>query len=341
VKGLLVRLSAIGDVIHTLPALAVLRLHGHDTGWVVEPAARPLLEDNPALGTLTTVPPARAFRLPEARRAAAELKSHHYEVALDFQGLWKSALWARWSGAPRTIGYAGPARREPLSRLLLREMVEGVPDAPHVIDKNLGLLRALGIEAVGSREFPLPRPPAAEETVRAGLAALAIGEFVLMSPGGGWASKLWPAERYGALAAGLQERGLAALVAWGPGEEALADRAVAASGGLVRKAFRTSLLELAELARQARVVVAADTGPLHLACAVHTPVVGLFGPTDPARNGPFSPQDVVVRRTPLCSPCHRRRCDVHEGVMEAINVEEVLRAVDKRLRQQARAGGAA
>ena len=115
-KGLVVRLSAIGDVVHTLPALAVLRLHGHEVGWVVEPAARPLLEGNPALGALTTVPSARTFRLAEARRAAAELKAHRYEVALDFQGLWKSALWARLSGAPRAIGYAGPARREPLSR---------------------------------------------------------------------------------------------------------------------------------------------------------------------------------------------------------------------------------
>ncbi|HET8643876.1 MAG TPA: glycosyltransferase family 9 protein, partial [Vicinamibacteria bacterium] len=219
-KGLLVRLSSIGDVIHTLPALAVLRLHGHETGWVVEPASRPLLEGNPALGTLTTVPAARNFGLRAAHRAAAALKAERYDVALDFQGLWKSAAWARFSGAPRTIGYAGPVRREPLSRLLLRETLSEVPDAPHVIDKNLGLLRALGIEAVGSREFPLPRPASAEGAVQAGLASLALGDFVLVSPGGGWGSKLWPAERYGVLAAGLRERGLGSLVAWGPGEEA-------------------------------------------------------------------------------------------------------------------------
>ncbi|HEX6739188.1 MAG TPA: glycosyltransferase family 9 protein, partial [Vicinamibacteria bacterium] len=133
----------------------------------------------------------------------------------------------------------------------------------------------------------------------------------------------------------LRERGLATLVAWGPGEEGLADRVVAASEGLARKAPPTSLLELAELARRARLAVAADTGPLHLACAVRAPVVGLFGPTDPARNGPFSRRDVVVRRTPLCSPCHRRRCRVHEGVMEAITVEEVVRGLDRRLRDGA------
>ena len=95
--------------------------------------------------------------------------------------------------------------------------------------------------------------------------------------------------------------------------------------------FPTTLLELLELLRRVRLMVSADTGPLHLACALKTPVVGIYGPTDPARNGPFSPADVVVRRTPLCSPCHRRRCSLHEGAMEAITSIEVLRAIDRRL----------
>jgi lipopolysaccharide heptosyltransferase I len=341
VKALVVRLSAVGDVIHTLPALAVLRLHGWDAGWVVESRAQSLLEGNPALNALTVVPRARAARVASARGAVAELKAARYDVALDFQGRWKSALWARVSGATRTLGYAGPWRRGPWSRLLLQETVIEVPDAPHVIDKNLGLLRALGIDAVGSREFPLPRSAAAEDYVRAGLAQLELGSFALLCPGGGWASKLWPPASFGALAAGLKSRGLASVVAWGPGEETLAERVVAASAGAVLKSFPTSLLELAELVRRARLVVAADTGPLHLACALRVPVVGLFGPTDPARNGPFAPDDVVVRRKPLCSPCHRRRCALHEGVMAAITIEEVQRAVDRRLgNERARQGQA-
>lgn len=133
------------------------------------------------------------------------------------------------------------------------------------------------------------------------------------------------------LARGLRERGLRSLVIWGPGEERLADRAVALSDGAALKCFPTTLTDLLELVRRARLVVAADTGPLHLACAAMTPVVGLYGPTDPARNGPYSPRDVVVRRTPLCSPCHKRRCPIHEGVMEVIAPDEVLRAVDRRL----------
>jgi ADP-heptose:LPS heptosyltransferase len=169
-------------------------------------------------------------------------------------------------------------------------------------------------------------------TVTARLAEAAIGEeFVLLNPGGGWASKLWPAERYGILARGLADRGLQCLVTWGPGEEGLADRAVQAADGAATRCFPTSILEYLELARRARLVVSADTGPLHLACAVRTPVVGVFGPTDPQRNGPFSPRDITVRRTPLCSPCHKRRCGVHQGVMEAIEPFEVLAAAERRL----------
>jgi heptosyltransferase-1 len=155
--------------------------------------------------------------------------------------------------------------------------------------------------------------------------------FVVINPGGGWASKLWAPEGYGFVARALRERGFRSLVTWGPGEERLAERVVAASGGAAERCFPTTLLELAALFRKARLVVAADTGPLHLACAVGAPVVGIYGPTDPARNGPFSSRDVVVRRTPLCSPCHRRLCRTHDGVMQAIMPEEVVRAVDTRL----------
>ena len=159
-----------------------------------------------------------------------------------------------------------------------------------MIDKNLALLRPLGIEAVGLREFPLPRSAEAVARVDAGLAGVGGDGLVVLNPGGGWASKLWPAERFGELARGLRALGLRPLVSWGPGEQELADRVVAASGGAAERSFPTTLLDYVELARRARLVVAADTGPLHLACAVGTPVVALFGPTDPARNGPFAPR---------------------------------------------------
>lgn len=330
-KALLVRLSAIGDVVHTLPVLAALREHGWETAWLVEPLARPLLQDNPALGGLLEAPSARAFTLSVARRALAQARAARPDVALDLQGLWKSAAWARLSGARRVVGYARAGRREPSSALLMSERVRPAEGLAHVIDKNLALLRALGIEAVGRREFPLPSLDREAAEVERRLASLGVAEFAILNPGGGWNSKLWPAERFGAVARGLRARGLPALVTWGPGEDALADRVVAASEGAAQRCFATTLREYVALARRARVVVAADTGPMHLAAAVGTPVVALFGPTDPARNGPFSPQDEVVWRAPPCAPCHRRACATHEGVMDGIAADEVLAAIDRRL----------
>lgn len=331
-KALVVRLSSIGDVVHTLPALAALRRAGWNVGWIAEPGGAALLEGHPSIARLHRVPRSGGLRLGALRQLARELQSEKYDVALDFQGLWKSAAWARFSGAPRVVGYARPWRREGWSSLLIRETLRLPAELPHVIDKNLTLLRALGIEAVGSRVAPLPPTDLQAESVRQGLSGLGIaGGFVVLNAGGGWTSKLWPAERYGAVARGLRERGLGSVVTWGPGEETLADRVVAASDGAAVRSFPTTLLEFVELARLARLVVAADTGPLHIACAIATPVVGLFGPTDPARNGPFSEDDRVVRRIPLCSPCHRHRCRIHAGVMEAITSVEVLRTIDARL----------
>ena len=157
------------------------------------------------------------------------------------------------------------------------------------------------------------------------------GDVAILNPAGGWASKLWPAERFGEVAKGLRELGLRSIVTWGPGEQSLADRVVAASDGAAERSFPTTLLDYVELARRARLVVAADTGPLHLACAVGTPVVALFGPTDPERNGPFAAADVVVRRTPPCAPCYSRACPRHPGVMAEIPAAEVLAAAKRRL----------
>jgi ADP-heptose:LPS heptosyltransferase len=329
---LLVRLSSIGDVVHTLPALAVLAQAGHEAGWIVEPPARPLIEGHPLLGQgVLGAPPARGLPLRRVRETLAALRRSSFDVALDFQGLWKSAAWARLSGARRVLGFARAYRREPLSALLVSERVEQPAAARHVIDKNLALLRPLGIDGSGRREFPLPAFRTEEERVEEALREMGLGAFLILNPGGGWESKLWPPEAFGALARGLFDLGVPALVTFGPGEEGLADRVVAASDGQARKAFPTTLREYAVLARRARLVVAADTGPLHLAGAVGTAVVALFGPTDPERNGPFRAGDRVVRRAPACAPCYRRRCPVHAGAMANIAVDEVARVVRDRL----------
>ena len=332
-RALVVRLSSIGDVVHNLPALSALHRHGWEVDWLVEPPARPLVEGNPLVAHAVGLPKARALSLRLARETRAILKAAPLEVALDFQGLWKSAFWARMSGARRVIGYRRAERKEGLSALLMTERVPGAAGATHVIDKNLALLAPLGIAASSRREFPLPASPQARAAVNAGLAALGLAHFVVLNPGGGWAGKLWPPESFGVLARELGGRAGAAVVTWGPGEEALADRVVAASEGAAQKCFPTTLLDYLELARRARLVVAGDTGPLHLACAVGTPVVALFGPTDPARNGPFAGDDVVVRRAPPCAPCYRRGCPVHAGIMRSLPVEEVVAAAERRLQR--------
>jgi ADP-heptose:LPS heptosyltransferase len=337
VKLLLVRLSAIGDVIHTLPLLPPLARAGMEVAWLVEPAGLPLVDAHPLLRHVVRAPAARRFTPGAARHTRAELRALDAEVALDLQGLWKSAAWTRVSGAPRCVGWAGDARREPASALLLGETIPRPSGLVHVIDQNLALLRAVGVDAVGERAFVLPSLAREEAAVEARLAERGWRDVVLLNPGGGWAGKTWPAASFGGLAAALRARGLTPVVTWGPGEEALADQVVAASGGIAERCFATTLRELAALAGRARLLVAADTGPLHLACAVGTPVVALFGPTDPLRNGPFSPADLVVRRVPPCAPCHRRQCARHAGVMAEIPVAEVLRAIDARLAGTARA----
>ncbi len=330
-KALVVRLSSIGDVVHTLPVADALKAHGWEVGWIVEPAALPLLAGNPAVTWTTPAPAAKAFRLGSARAAAGALRERHYDLALDLQGLWKSAAWARVSGARRVLGFARSFRREPASSLLMGERTEVPPTAVHVIDKNLALLRPLGIDAIGSRSFPLPRDQQVAEVVAKRLREAGVEDYGVLNAGGGWRSKLWPAAGFGTVGRALAERGLTPLVTWGPGEKALAESVVAASRGAAQLCFATTLSELVEVLRRAHLVLAADTGPLHLACAVATPVVGLYGPTDPARNGPFADADRVVRRAPPCAPCHRRTCAIHDGVMSSLPVDEVVAAVDARL----------
>jgi heptosyltransferase-1 len=337
VKVLIVRLSAIGDVVHTLPVAATLRQYGFDVDWIVEPPARPLVEGNPAVSRAIPAPPARPGGLARAWSTARDLRRMGHDVALDLQGLWKSAAWTRASGARRLIGFAGHWRREPLSEMLLGVRIGLAREPVHVIDKHLALLRALTIEAEGTREFPLPPTPEEARRVSEQLAGRGWRDFAVLNPGGGWPSKLWPPAAFGAVAQGLAARGIVPVVTWGTGEEGLADAVVAASKSTATHCFPTTLLEYLELARRARIVVAADTGPLHLACAIGTPVVGVFGPTDPVRNGPFSADDLTVRRHPLCAPCHHRRCSMHEGVMAAIPPSEVLAAIDRRLARAASA----
>jgi lipopolysaccharide heptosyltransferase I len=327
-RVLIVRLSAIGDVLHGLPVLNALRdaLPAAWLGWIVEGRTAELLQGHRALDEVIQVPrgwlksPATVWRL---RR---RLRALRIEVAIDLQGLTKSALAAWLSGARRRIGPAGAEGRE-LSSWLNNERVE--PRAAHVVDRYLELLRPLGIHPVQAR-FDLPEPAPAAVMAGQTLAGLGLNSgFAIINPGAGWPSKLWPPDRFAQLARHLgHRRGVPSLVVWaGPQEHAWADEIVRASAGQARLAPPTSLVELAALCRRARLFIGSDTGPLHLAAAVGTPCVGLFGPMPAARNGPYGAQHIALQQVLLTGSSRERRTANNES-MQAIPVDQVAAACD-------------
>jgi heptosyltransferase-1 len=330
-KFLIIRLGSLGDVVHGIPAAAALRRRYPQAqiDWMVDPRYVELLDLVEPLDRRIPFDPRDLAR----GRAAAwatlrDLRRSGYDAVIDLQGLLKSAVLARLVSARRTIGFPRRHLREPLARLFYSDM----PDpggAAHVIRKSLGLLTAVGVDNMDVR-FPLsiPRTPAAAQ------AAERIGshEYAIVNPGAAWPNKRWPADRFGAVAAAIRaEFGLPSLVLWGPGEQTLAEAVVAASHGGATVAPQTSIADLVAIARGARVMVSGDTGPLHIAGAVGTPVVALFGPTFVERNGPWSPRDVVVARTDRCSCLYERRCRHVTPCIDDIGVAEVVSAVRRAL----------
>lgn len=267
-----------------------------------------------------------------ARQQLSGLRASAFDVAIDFQGLLKSAVIAKLSGAKRRFGFSKKNLREPSSRFLLTETFE-TPPRLNIIQKNLHLLqRSLKIPVPQSSfEFPIftqrEHQREADE-----IASRIRGDFALLNPAGGWVTKLWPAERFGILADRLwEEAGLSSVIAAAPGEKPLAERAIAASSSGKLAFAAPSLMGFFELARRAAIYVGGDTGPTHLAIAAKTPVVGIFGPTEWWRNGSLDPNDICVERNDIScrSGCHRRTCS--NWICMEIDVEKVLQAVKKRL----------
>ncbi|NUQ61878.1 MAG: glycosyltransferase family 9 protein [Pirellulales bacterium] len=335
----IVRLSAIGDVIHGLPVLCALRQRFPRAAlaWVVEERAAALLRGHPSLDNLMTVPRGWLKSPKSVLHLRRQLRQFQADIAIDLQGLAKSALVARLTGARVRIGFGDEKGRE-LSWCLNNRLVRTT--APHIIDSNLELLRPLGIESPAVR-FEIPETPADRESAERFLAeAKLTGDFAVINPGAGWPSKLWPAERYAAVGRHLgRAHGLPSLVVWaGRQERGWADEIVAGSEGHGRMAPSTSLTELAALLRRARLFVGSDTGPLHLAAAVATPCVGLYGPMPAERNGPYGPGQIAIQRMHFDGTSRQRR-NASTDLMEAITVDHVCDACDRIL--QRRASGAA
>ena len=343
---LIVKLGAIGDVVHTLPALAALRRAqpAAHIAWAVERGgAALLLRDNPCLDDLIELD-LRGWRrglTQAATRAAisaalAQLRGARFDAALDFQGLLKSAMVTRLSGARRRVGFAAGVARESASALLMTERV-AADDREHVIKKNLALVAQLGCDVSGAYEFPLAVAPA-DERFAAEQAARFGDRFVIVNPSGGWPTKLWRPEYFGEIADRLRQiHGLRAAVTYGPGEASLA-RAVVENARGSAVMLDSTLPQFFALARRAQLFIGGDTGPMHLAAAAGTPIVALFGPTSARRNGPFAAHDIVVERFDLAcrSDCYRRSCS-HTSCMN-IPVETVWRAATERMRK-AEGGG--
>ena len=328
---LIIRLGSLGDVIHAVPTAAALRRRYPQAriDWLVDPRYVELLDLVECLDARIPFDPRGLARVGGSERATlGVLRRARYDAVLDLQGLLKSAVLARLAGARRTIGFPRAHLREPAARFFYTE----TPDpgaARHVIDKNLALLEALDVSDRAVR-FPVAIPqaaPAAGAGARTG-----AGDYAIVNPGAAWPNKRWPPDRFGAVAAALRaEFGLRSIVLWGPGERALADAVVAAAGGAAEASAPTRIADLVAIARAARLMISGDTGPVHIAGAVGTPVVALFGPTVPERNGPWSPRDVVVSRVAQCACLYERRCRRGDPCINEIGVEEVLVAARRCL----------
>src|SRR6185295_6722517 len=309
--------------------------------WVVERRAAEILRDNPILDRLIEVD-TKALRrglvsgetLRAPRQQLRQLRASAFDLALDFQCLLKSASIARLSGARRVFGFSREGLREPPSRFLLSRSVT-VPKHSHVIRKGLELVRgALGISVpTDARDFGFPISINPVHECEAQEAAAGTGgNYAILNPAGGWPTKLWSAERFGKLADLLWSNyGIHSLVTYGPGELELAEAVRQSSVSGHAQPVGLSLKGYYSLAREACVYVGGDTGPMHIAVAAGTPIVGLFGPTEWWRNGSPRPEDICVERNDIdCRvDCHRRSCS--KWICMDIEVERVFEAVRRRL----------
>jgi lipopolysaccharide heptosyltransferase I len=346
---LIVRLSALGDVVHVLPLLDALRRARPDAhiGWLVEEESSSLLAGHPQIDRLWVAPRRLSERWLRRGRVGAvaglwvpllrELRAARYEVSIDAQCNFRSSLLARLSGAPRRVGFAPPFTKEQ-AHWLLTDRVTPPPHQQLKVERNLELLRPLGVDAQGARAR-LAIPDAARSAARSFRAGLGTACAVALHPGvsGFGVFKRWAPESYAALARRLYaERGARCIVTWGPGERELAQGIARDADGAAEVAPETaSILDLAALFEACDAVVGGDTGPVHLAAALGAPVVALYGPKDPAVYAPWDGRTgaaaTTVWKRVHCSPCGLRRCD-NVICMPAIQVEDVAAAVWGALR---------
>jgi heptosyltransferase-1 len=345
---LVVRLGAMGDILHALPAVTALR-KAHPSwviDWVVEPRWRALLSAESATTRDTTLQPIvdrlhlaptkewrrkplAADTLHQVLQLQAGLRQGQYDVVLDLQGSIRSAIFGRIAGARRRVGESDP--REHPARWFFTERI--ATRGAHVIEQDIELAAAIAGDALEPVQPSLPVDPVAEAWATE-LVGTSSQPIALINPGAGWGAKRWPPERYAAVARALALRGLRVLINAGPGEVALAGEIAHQSGGTA-SVLAPSLDQLIAVTRCVALVIAGDTGPLHLACALGKPVVGIYGPTDPSRNGPFGVPFRILR-SPQSRRDHTRR-EAPEAGLLTIQPDDVLRAAVELLYPEASA----
>lgn len=341
---LIVKTSAIGDVLHTLPALHALRRRYPEAhiSWLVEEEASDIVLGHPALDQVLISARKRWLRdlregdrlsaLREIVRLIRSLRSRRYDLLIDFQGLLKSSMFITCCRATRKVGFGRGMAHSEGSYLFLSERVPPVTMDTHAVDRELMLLEAIGIPAQGV-EFTLPLGP--HDHLRANELLTAHGlapgaPFIAINPMTTWPTKHWQATSFAELTDALLRQGRTVVFTGGQGDHAAIAELCGRLGqpGAINLAGATTLKTLAAVYTKATLLITTDTGPMHLAAAVHTPVVALFGPTAPWRTGPYGAGHRVIRKELPCSPCLKRVCRFGTTeCMRAITVDEVLAAV--------------
>jgi len=342
VNILIVKLSAIGDVIHTLPSLAALRRLYSDAHitWVVEEAAADLVKNHPYLDVVLIsrrkswsrdIQKGKILKsLFDMWSLIKELRRRRYDLVIDFHGLFKSSVIVFFSRGKRRLGYDS---LQELSGLFLNEKIFENMNK-HAVDRYLDFPRYLGAK-IDKIEFVLPQNNDAETKVQFLMSKYKLDnkKFIAINPVAYWKTKLWDNEKFAYLADLINNKLQMKVIFTGSEKEVIGGITSRMATEGINLGGQTSLLDLAYLYKKAQMVITTDSGPMHLASAVGTPVIALFGPTDPARTGPYSKEHVIITAELPCSPCFLKKCSTRK-CMKDISPDEVLAAIEEKLREE-------